>query len=313
MRIVWKYILLVIMLKSNNIIGQQTPQFSQYIFNYFAINPAMAGSEDCMNFSLGYRTQWLNLEGAPKTGFGSFNTQLKLKKNPANRSKHGVGMYVENDVIGPFARTSINLAYAYHVPITRDINASFGIFASLHQFKLDASKIELSNINDPLINGSNNVLIVPDFSPGLFLSHQHWFAGASIKQVARNKWKVAGSNEARNRWHYYIVGGKRFKMSKINIVPSGMLKYVGFSTPSLDLNIMAELNRLFDVGIGWRNQDQIGLMFKLKFANYFTLGYSFDYTTSSLRFGSSNTHELILKISACSHNKEGIYDCPIFN
>ena len=60
--------------------AQQAPQFSQYIFNYFAINPAMAGSQPCLNFSLGYRNQWVNLEGAPKTGFGSFTTELKLKK-----------------------------------------------------------------------------------------------------------------------------------------------------------------------------------------------------------------------------------------
>jgi len=293
--------------------AQQTSQFSQYIFNYFAINPAMAGSERCLNFSIGYRSQWLKIEGAPQTGFGSFSSEIFGKKRSINQTKHGAGMYMENDVIGPMARTSINLAYAYHFPVSRDVRASAGLFVGLHQFKLDVSKIELAQSGDPLIDGSGNKLLVPNFSPGVFLSNKDWFAGYSIKQLARNKWKVVGTDKSRDRWHHYLVGGKRFDTGKINFIPSGMLKYAGFSTPSLDLNVIAELNKSFDVGIGWRNQDQIGAMFKIKFAQFFTLGYAFDYTISSLRFGSSNTHELIIKISACPHDQGDNYDCPIFN
>lgn len=306
-------ILFFVFLASLVVKSQQTPQFSQYISNYFAINPAMAGSQRCLNFSIGYRSQWLNLEGAPKTGFGSFSTELKLKKRSMNQSKHGVGMYVENDAIGPTARTSVNLAYAYHLPISREINASFGIFAGLHQFKLDASKVSLADSQDPLIDGSQSTLLVPDFSPGLFLSHKNWFAGYSVKQLARSKWKILGNKDSRDRWHHYIVGGKRFKTDKVNFIPSAMLKYAAFSRPSLDLNIIAELNRYFDLGIGWRNQDQIGAMMKIKFAKFFTLGYSYDYTISSLRLGSSNTHELIIMINACGHERGEVYQCPIFN
>ncbi len=293
--------------------AQQEVQFSQYNFNYFAINPAMAGSKSCLQFALGYRKQWMNLKGAPATGFGSFTTALTPKRRSVNGTKHGIGMYVENDVIGPFARTSINLAYAYHFPMGRDITASVGIFAGIHQLKFDATKVTLNNSYDPLVSGSQNTLIVPDFSPGIFLKNKDWFAGYSIKQLAKNKWKVAGTKDTRSRWHHYLVGGKRFDAGKINLVPSAMLKYVWVTTPSLDLNLMVEFSKDFSVGIGWRNQDQIGAMFKLRFAKYLTLGYSFDYTTSSIRYGSSNTHELILVISACSHDRSTIYDCPIFN
>lgn len=308
-----KLFILFIVFAFSKLVAQQAPQFSQYIFNYYAINPAMAGSQGCLNFSIGHRNQWLNLEGAPKTSFGSFSTELKLKQRPTNRSKHGIGMYLENDVIGPTAKTSVNLAYAFHLPITREINASFGVFVGLHQFKLDASKIELADANDPLIGGSSNTLLVPDFSPGLFLSHKNWFAGYSIKQLARNKWKIIGTNDSRNRWHHYLVGGKRFDIGRINLIPSAMLKYAALSKAALDLNLIAELNRSFDVGIGWRNQDQIGAMVKIKFARFFTLGYSYDYTISNLRFASSNTHEVIIVVSACPHNRGEVYQCPIFN
>lgn len=293
--------------------AQQAPQFSQYIFNYYAINPAMAGSQGCLNFTLGHRNQWLELDGAPETSFGSFSTEIKVKKRVTNQAKHGIGMYVENDVIGPTAKTSFNLAYAYHLPITREINASFGIFLGIHQFKLDAAKISLADTYDPLINGSNNTLLIPDFSPGLFLSHKNWFAGYSIKQLARNKWKILGTKDSRDRWHHYLVAGKRFDVGRINLIPSAMFKYAALSRPALDLNLIAELNRSFDIGIGWRNQDQIGAMLKIKFAKFLTIGYSYDYTISDLRLGSSNTHEVIIAVSACSHDRGEAYQCPIFN
>ena len=61
--------------------GQQTVQFTQYIFNGFAINPALAGSRPCIDIKLGYRNQWVGFEGAPKTTFASANGELKFKKD----------------------------------------------------------------------------------------------------------------------------------------------------------------------------------------------------------------------------------------
>ena len=47
---------------------------------------------------------------------------------------------------------------------------------------------------------------------------------------------------------------------------------------------------------------------------FFTLGYSYDITTSSLRVASSNTHELILAIYPCAPNdpSKAIVRCPVF-
>ena len=37
--------------------AQQTAQYTQNVFNMFAINPAVAGSKDCIDVRLGYRQQ----------------------------------------------------------------------------------------------------------------------------------------------------------------------------------------------------------------------------------------------------------------
>ena len=47
--------------------SQQDPQFSQYLFNYSAINPGYVGSNDQYRATAVHRTQWMGFEGAPTT------------------------------------------------------------------------------------------------------------------------------------------------------------------------------------------------------------------------------------------------------
>lgn len=294
--------------------GQQTTQYSHYMFNYFAYNPAVAGSQDCFNFKLGFRTQWVGFEGNPQTGFASFHTRLKFKKSRTNRTQHGVGLYIENDVVGYLGTTTLNLAYAYHFQMSRDVKASVGLYAGFQQFKVDAAKIIAVDYSDPILNTNASGILVPYITPGIFLNHDDWFAGLAIRQIVRNKWsKLIGVN-ARNKFHYSLVGGKRFKFDdKFNIVASAMLKYAGFSAPSLDLNLMVELNSLVEMGLLYRNQDAISALIKFDFAKFFSLAYAFDFTTSRIRHASSNTHELIIGISACPHDSKNTYICPVFD
>ena len=98
----------------------------------------------------------------------------------------------------------------------------------------------------------------------LFRSHDDWFIGYSIRQIFLNKWsKLIGSKLSRNRFHHYFLGGKRFKTNKFNIVPSGLLKIVGFSNPALDLNLMFEFSNRYKMGVSWRNTDAIAGLIKI--------------------------------------------------
>lgn len=293
--------------------GQQTAQFTQYIFNGFAINPALAGSRPCVDTKLGYRMQWVGFEGAPKTTFASINGQLKFKKAKNIRIKQGVGVYIENDVIGPISKTTIYLAYAYHFPLSRGISGSVGMFAGLQQMRLNATEISVIDGGDPLIRGSGRRFMIPDVSPGIFISNKDWFTGFSIRQAFPHEWKVIGSDKTKNTFHYFLVGGKRIETGNaINVVPSAMLKWTGYTNPSLDFNLLFELNHYFEIGASWRSGDALAGIVKLKLLEYFSVGYSFDLTTSKVRLGSSNTHEIIIGVYSCPRGPSD-YLCPAFN
>ncbi len=58
--------------------GQQVPLYSQYLYNKFLINPAVAGSDGYTSFNLTAREQWVGYSGAPRTF--SFSGQWRILK-----------------------------------------------------------------------------------------------------------------------------------------------------------------------------------------------------------------------------------------
>ena len=54
-----------------SLFAQQDVQYSQFIFNKMAYNPAYAGSKEAMTLGALYRHQWQGVEGAPRT-FSAF-------------------------------------------------------------------------------------------------------------------------------------------------------------------------------------------------------------------------------------------------
>ena len=115
--------------------AQQTPQYSHYLFNQFALNPAVAGSKKCMDIRFGYRTQWRGFEGAPNTAIASLNGPMGIKnKRFIQKQNNGIGGLIENDTADPLGITKLLVAYSYHFPITRDRFIALGMFAGLTQF-----------------------------------------------------------------------------------------------------------------------------------------------------------------------------------
>jgi hypothetical protein len=70
-----KQAFILLFLIGNLALGQQLPLYSQYLYNKFLINPAVAGSDGYTSFNLTAREQWIGFSGAPRTV--SFSMQTK--------------------------------------------------------------------------------------------------------------------------------------------------------------------------------------------------------------------------------------------
>ena len=89
----------ICLLFASNNNAQQTALNSQYLYNDFAINPAVAGSKNYSPLSLSVRRQWLGIDEAPVT------QNLMLHGFLGQHTGGGIHMY--NDASGPSKRALV--------------------------------------------------------------------------------------------------------------------------------------------------------------------------------------------------------------
>lgn len=300
------FIIGVFLVISSGITAQQISQHTDFMFNYFHHNPAVAGTKKCPDIRLGFRNQWVGFEGAPQTAYASVHAAIK-SGNSVTKSKHGIGGFVEADVTGPLSSTTLYLSYAYHFQFNRKWMVSAGVFAGFQQYRYDSNDQILADANDPALQGSRTSFIMPDLAPGIYLYDKSWAFGVAVKQLLGNPISELGSTSipeiggvSRLRRHVSLMASNQFgSEDSFTYTPAVMVRLVSASTPAIDLNIFMEYKKTIGIGAAYRSGDAIAGFMRVNFLKYFTLGYAFDFTTSQLRIASSNTHEITLGISVC--------------
>lgn len=274
--------------------GQQLPQYSQYMFNQYAFNPAYAGVKSNWEAVTLNRYQWIGITDAPRTFTLSANGPLK-KENLA------MGGYVYTDIVGPTRRIGFQSSLAYHIRLTETIKLSFGLSLGFNQWILDADKITTYHDGDFYFSNGLLKSFDPDGKFGLYLYHDDWYVGASIEQIFHDKLSFLETqigSESYLEDHYYFTAGYNLALGdEWEIQPSALLK-LGLPAPvKLDLNLRATYRKMLWAGIGWRTNDAITAMMGFRYREMLTVGYAYDITTTDLKNYSSGTHEVLLGIT----------------
>lgn len=307
-----KYLLIFILLAGA--LGAQAQQkalYSQYMTNYFLLNPAVAGFDKDWKVKAGFRNQWVGFEGAPQTIYLSAETALVKggRRRRRNQGFHGGGGYLYADKTGPTSRSGALLSYAYHLPLSKTLFWSTGLFAGIQQFRFDPGKIHLadnSNDLDPVSRQYQFNALLPDLNIGTYLHAANFYAGISLFQVLGNKVMTYQDNESPSRLyrHLFISGGYHFPVNKkFSLSPSFLLKYVQPAPWQADINLKAAYllgkgrqpaqdNQVWG-GLSYRSQDALVVLFGFHFLKKYELSYAYDITTSPLRQYSAGSHEIV--------------------
>src|ERR1700761_5091131 len=212
------YFFVFVVLSIPTVTAQQLPQYTQYVFNNFLLNPAVAGIENYTDAKLGYRSQWTGLEGAPVTSFISVNAPLGQDfvngdataspayggVNPSSRSytqnyqaaepHHGIGFTVVTDKTGPITQTNIDASYAYHLGLAPRLNLAVGVSAGINHISLNTSQITLATPLDPAISNGNNSQWKPALGVGAWLYSSDYYVGLSVQQLLPENLYFSTSN-----------------------------------------------------------------------------------------------------------------------
>lgn len=304
-------ILVLILIPLAKSAGQQLPEYSQYTFNKFLLNPATAGSDGYTTISLVAKEQWMGFKGTPKThavtidsrllrnSFISKNESVKKKRRLSSRSgRVGWAGHVFTDNFGQLNRTGVEGTYAYHIPVDEG-QISFGLSGLFYQFKVKKDKIELSDeYTDPLLDGMKGTMYIPDANFGVFYTSSSIYGGVSVMQIFQSSIHFGDDNgsDYRVKRHYNLMAGYYYDLKRsIAIEPSVLLKVPSTQRAQFELNAKVYYKNDYWAGLSYRTKDAMIVYFGARFDKYF-VGYAFDYNFSQLGRQTYGSHEFMAAV-----------------
>ena len=296
--------------------AQQDAQFSQYIFNSLAINPAYAGYKEELSLSLLHRNQWVGLPGSPKTQSLLIDGAFFKNKNV------GLGLSIINDKIGLQSQTGAYANYSYRLQVRENARLAFGIALGLSQYSMNASQSNIDDPNDPNFNDGNQNYLSPDGKFGIHYSTEKFYAGGSVTNLISsllNYQKTGKDVIARQGKHFFVTAGYITPLNEnVKFKPSVMFRDDTKGPTNLDLNAFFLFKDMIWLGASYRSglhlwdkpewesgsfkKNALGGSVEMLFARKYRLGYAYDHTLSDLGDYSNGTHEISLGLII---NKKG--------
>jgi len=304
------YPILLLLLFGGGLKAQQTPMTTQYLFNPYALNPAMAGYFNYSEIYLNYRREWTNIANGPKTfrlnGFGN-----------VYKEKMWLGGEIYMDKTGAISQFKASASYSYILETGDNQRIFFGVWASYYQNSVSLSDMTGIDPNDPLLNGGSAVN-GSAFNAGFGIDY-NW-QGLNVG--------FAMPNALADNSYYSNPGKIDFKMQREFLMHASYLFSVAdnwqvqaFSVyrkvknmpGNFEISAMAIFLKQAWAGLLYRNTGAVAINIG-GYAGYgIALNYSFELGTGGINKGSGSTHEITLsyrfgqKGRSYFENKNGEY------
>lgn len=285
--------------------AQQLPQYTQYMLNEFAINPAVAGKEEFADVRSNNRYQWVGITDAPRTYILTVNGPMKLKNM-------GLGANLFTDIVGPTRRVGLNFSYAYHIKLNEETKVSLGLSAGILQWGIDGHKLQLHDAGDENLLTQYQTTYVPDFGAGVLLYSKKYYLGIAVPQMYQSKINLYPGVENKGKLvtHFNVNGAYKFDLGDdFKIEPSFILKYATPAPMKLDVGVRGIYQEQVWLGVAYRHNDAVTALVGYLYKNYLMIGYSYDFSTTNIRRYSSGTHEVMLGLRfSRQHNRAWVAD-----
>ena len=284
--------------------AQQAVQYSLYQLNPFQYNPGYAGLSNSLEATGVFRKQWTNLIGSPT----SQNVNVHL---PWYYLSGGVGLSIDNDVVGAERNTSVSLTYAYNRTVGNGF-LSLGVSGGLQQKSLDGSLLlapggiyEGGSIDhrDALLNNTQGSDLQPTLHAGIFYKGESLRIGASVQHINEPTVTLDGTNPTAVQFlrTYFVNASYRIPINDAwAVTPSALTKSDAIQTIVEVMTLVDYEERIFG-GVSYRgfgnsnSLDAIVLLAGLDINENFRLAYGYDIGVSQLNTTHNGSHEVMLR------------------
>lgn len=292
--------------------AQQAPQYSLFALNPYAYNPAYAGLENTLVATGVYRRQWSGLEGAPETQH--LNAHL-----PLYVINSGIGLKIENDVIGAHRTTQGSVSYNYQLELGRNTLLSAGVGIGFLQYSLDGAKLRAPegvypasgsgtfNHNDPNLPEGSVSAATSVIETGICLQTGDLEVGVAVQPIFAPLLS-APSEDTKNSFsikavpHYLVHGAYNITLNKnLSIKPTFLVKSDLKQTQAEISAIFRWRENIFGGasfrGFGNKSRESASIIGGFRLNEKTMLGYAFDIPLAPLSNAQRGSHELLLRYS----------------
>ncbi|WP_281503864.1 type IX secretion system membrane protein PorP/SprF [Arenibacter sp. F26102] len=264
--------------------AQQDAQYTQYMYNTMSVNPAYAGSRGQLSIAALYRSQWVGLEGAPKT-------QTLNLHSPIRNSRLGYGISIINDNIGDgvVQETQFDAVLSYTVDVALDAKLSFGLKVGGNMLNLDFNG--LNNFDSENIQGDNiDNKFSPNFGVGIYYHTNKFYAGLSAPNLVETQYFDNSQRDPNSvqflsaeRMNFYLITGYVFDLNNnFKFKPAILTKVVGGAPLQIDLSASFLFNDKFSFGAAYRWDAALSGMLGFQLSDQFMVGLAYDRETTEL-------------------------------
>lgn len=298
----------------------QDPQFSQFYANPLYLNPGLTGNIESARVGVNFRHQWPGLDP-------TFTTYTAFFDYFAEDYNSGVGFLLMRDQQGlaGLNSTSANLQYAYQLPLTRTLTFRPGVSVGVIQRSIDVGNLRFADMFDN--SGFNPLLQTGEDLSGLNPIYQFDLGLGGVLYLPNAYLGVSGSHITQPQYSFDNDNSGSYLPLKIS-VHGGYVFYLqadalrtGYDkfgrersiTPTFEYKMQGNFRQLslgayltyepIVFGLWYRglpiggiekvnnNNESVIALVGLKTGNL-NIGYSFDYTISSLTMASGGAHEV---------------------
>lgn len=278
--------------------AQQLPQFTQYMYNTIAVNPAYAGSRETLTVIGLHRSQWLGFPGGP-------TTQTLSVHAPMLNEKVGLGFSFINDELGFENFVYMYGDFSYTIQLNEISKLSFGLKGGFTAFSVD-NELYTSNPDDQLIANIENRW-TPNVGAGIMWLWERGYLGLSAPRLVNNDFSPDSLYKALERVSYYFTGGYVFDIGFMTkFKPSFMIKATNGATVSTDVSANFLFFERLWLGAAYRINNisgALGIMTDFQVLRDWRIGYTFELPTSEIRPYTDGTHEIILMFEVFNPRK----------
>lgn len=293
-----------LLLTFGSAVAQQDAMYTQFFSNQLLLNPAYAGSRDCISMAALYRNQWTGFPGAPVT-------QTVSLHSPIFKGSSGAGLTMQHDKVGITHNSMLNAAYAYRIELGK-ARLSLGLNGELRLQQINWAMAHPLEAVDPSIAYTRRSLFLPNVGAGVFLDAEHYYVGVSIPRLLETELKYVSSAQsatslAQLRRHFYLSGGLALPISESVVFrPQILVKYVANAPLEADFNVGLVLKDKLWIGSTFRTHDSMDFFAQYSVNTKLRFGYAFDFAFTPLSSYSNGTHELMMIVDL-GKNRNGFF------